>query len=132
MKRLSILLLVLGSLTMTAPSGGSSDDIGGLGERIKQTRVERGLTLSEAARQLNVARSAYRLWELGVASPQPKNWPAIAEWLGVPLPTVLREQGLLTKNEERAALAASDGSLASRRSSARGRRGATEKRPRRA
>ena len=131
MKRLSILLLVLGSLSMTAPSEGSDDDTSGLGQRIKQTRVERGLTLSQAARELNVARSAYRLWELGVASPQPKNWQAIAEWLGVPLPTILREQGLLTRKEERAALAAGDGSAVSRRSTTAGRR-STGKRPRRA
>ena len=104
--KLPIFALVLGSLFMPSPVD-DDDETTSLGARLRVTRVERGLTLTETSRQLDVARSAYRMWEIEVASPQPDRWPAIAEWLGVPMPTFLRHQGLLTPEEERAALAAS-------------------------
>jgi len=34
-----------------------------LGERLRSRREERGLSQAQAARELDVARTAYRLWE---------------------------------------------------------------------
>ncbi len=72
-----------------------------LGRRLKNARVGRGISMAEAARQLGVAHSAYRMWELGVAKPDANRWRTLSEWLGVPIVTLLREEGILTKDDEK-------------------------------
>ena len=76
-----------------------------LGERLRSVRESRSLNLTEAAAKLGVARTAYRLWELGAAAPAPEHWKDVALWCQVPLPTILRELGHIDEDEERALLA---------------------------
>ena len=72
----------------------------GIAERLKTTRESRGLNLTQAASELGVARTAYRLWELGAAMPSPQHWRDIATWCAIPFATVLRELGYLDSDEE--------------------------------
>ena len=60
-----------------------------LAERLKHRREELGLSQAQAARELDVARTAYRLWEMEAAKPQPDRWSLISRWLGVPVTTIL-------------------------------------------
>jgi transcriptional regulator with XRE-family HTH domain len=64
-------------------------DVIPLGTRLRQRREELGLTQTQAARQLDVARTAYRLWEMEAARPAPDRWRAIASWLGISLTALL-------------------------------------------
>jgi transcriptional regulator with XRE-family HTH domain len=66
-----------------------------LGERLKQHRTARGLSQAQAARELDVARTAYRLWELEAAKPSPDRWRLIARWLGVSISTMLLAEDLI-------------------------------------
>ena len=70
-----------------------------LGERLRHRREELGLSQSEAARELDVARTAYRLWEMEAAKPAPDRWRLIARWLGVSVATMLLAQDLIDTNE---------------------------------
>lgn len=49
-----------------------------LGRRLKQRRAELGLSQAQAARELDVARTAYRLWEMEAAKPAPDRWRLLA------------------------------------------------------
>jgi transcriptional regulator with XRE-family HTH domain/anti-sigma regulatory factor (Ser/Thr protein kinase) len=60
-----------------------------LADRLKQRREELGLSQAQAARELDVARTAYRLWEMEAAKPQPDRWRLISRWLGVSVTTML-------------------------------------------
>jgi transcriptional regulator with XRE-family HTH domain/anti-sigma regulatory factor (Ser/Thr protein kinase) len=60
-----------------------------LAERLKSRREELGLSQAQAARELDVARTAYRLWEMEAAKPQPDRWRLISRWLGVSVTTML-------------------------------------------
>jgi transcriptional regulator with XRE-family HTH domain len=75
------------------------DAVVSLAERLKQRREELGITQSQAARELDVARTAYRLWELEAAKPAPDRWRLIASWLGVSVTTMLLAEDLLTEEE---------------------------------
>jgi transcriptional regulator with XRE-family HTH domain len=77
----------------------SSESVISLAERLKQRREELGITQSQAARELDVARTAYRLWELEAAKPAPDRWRLIARWLGVSVTTMLLAEELLTEEE---------------------------------
>jgi transcriptional regulator with XRE-family HTH domain len=70
-------------------------EVRSLGDRLKAKREERGLSLSQAARELDVARTAYRLWELEAARPAPDRWRLVARWLGVSMTTLLVAEGLI-------------------------------------
>jgi serine/threonine-protein kinase RsbW len=70
-----------------------------LGSRLKQRRKELGLTQAQAARQLDVARTAYRLWELEAAKPTPDRWRTIARWLGMSMTAMLLAQELIDQQE---------------------------------
>ena len=70
-----------------------------LADRLRNRREELGLTQSQAARELDVARTAYRLWELEAAKPAPDRWRLIASWLGVSVTTMLLAEDLLTEEE---------------------------------
>jgi transcriptional regulator with XRE-family HTH domain len=74
-----------------------------LGERLKQHRTERGLSQAQAARELDVARTAYRLWEMEAAKPSPDRWRLIARWLGVSISTMLLAEDLIDAGDAGAA-----------------------------
>jgi transcriptional regulator with XRE-family HTH domain/anti-sigma regulatory factor (Ser/Thr protein kinase) len=70
-----------------------------LAERLKQRRDELGISQSQAARELDVARTAYRLWEMEAAKPAPDRWRLIASWLGVSVTTMLLAEDLVSEEE---------------------------------
>jgi transcriptional regulator with XRE-family HTH domain/anti-sigma regulatory factor (Ser/Thr protein kinase) len=70
-----------------------------LGSRLRQRRAELGLTQAQAARQLEVARTAYRLWEMEAAKPAPDRWRAIARWLGISMTAMLLAEQLIDQQE---------------------------------
>src|SRR6187551_1449516 len=74
-----------------------------LGERLKHRREELGLSQAQAARELDVARTAYRLWEMEAAKPAPDRWRLIAKWLGVSIATMLLAEELIDASEAAAA-----------------------------
>ena len=86
--------------------GGSSEP--SLAERLKARREVLGISQSQAARELDVARTAYRLWELEAARPAPDRWRLVARWLGVSMTTLLLAEGLITEDERSEAKSASD------------------------
>jgi transcriptional regulator with XRE-family HTH domain/anti-sigma regulatory factor (Ser/Thr protein kinase) len=81
-----------------------------LGTRLRQRREELGLSQAQAARELEVARTAYRLWEMEAARPAPDRWRVIAKWLGMSVTALLLAGELLDEQEamdaERTVLAA--------------------------
>jgi transcriptional regulator with XRE-family HTH domain len=77
-----------------------------LAQRLKARREELGISQSQAARELDVARTAYRLWELEAARPAPDRWRLVARWLGVSMTTLLLAEGLISDDEGRQAEAA--------------------------
>ena len=60
-----------------------------LAERLRTRRSELGLSQAQAARELDVARTAYRLWEMEAARPSPDRWRLISRWLGVSVTRLL-------------------------------------------
>jgi len=84
-------------LTTVEGSRGSEPS---LGERLKARREVLGISQSQAARELDVARTAYRLWELEAARPAPDRWRLLARWLGVSMTTLLLAEGLITQEEQ--------------------------------
>ena len=72
-----------------------------LAQRLKAHREELGISQSQAARELDVARTAYRLWELEAARPAPDRWRLVARWLGVSMTTLLLAEGLISEDESR-------------------------------
>jgi transcriptional regulator with XRE-family HTH domain len=81
----------------------SVDEVRGptLAERLKAYRKKRGISQSQAARELDIARTAYRLWELEAARPSPDRWRLVARWLGVSMTTLLLAEGLISEEEGR-------------------------------
>lgn len=77
----------------------SEAEIISLAERLKSRRAELGISQSQAARELDVARTAYRLWEMEAAKPAPDRWRLIASWLGVSVTTMLLAEDLVTEEE---------------------------------
>jgi transcriptional regulator with XRE-family HTH domain len=70
-----------------------------LAERLRQRREELGISQAQAARELDVARTAYRLWEMEAARPAPDRWRLIARWLGVSVTTMLLAEDLMSESE---------------------------------
>jgi transcriptional regulator with XRE-family HTH domain len=70
-----------------------------LGSRLRQRREELGLSQAQAARELDVARTAYRLWEMEAARPAPDRWRTIAKWLGISVTAMLVAGELLEEQE---------------------------------
>jgi transcriptional regulator with XRE-family HTH domain len=83
---------------VVAVGGGEIIDLT-LAQRLKAHREERGISQSQAARELDVARTAYRLWELEAARPAPDRWRLVARWLGVSMTTLLLAEGLIREDE---------------------------------
>jgi transcriptional regulator with XRE-family HTH domain len=69
------------------------------GDRLKQRRSELGLSQAQAARELDVARTAYRLWEIEAAKPAPDRWRLISRWLGISVTTMLLADELISEVE---------------------------------
>ena len=84
----------------TLGGGGNVIDLT-LAQRLKAHREELGISQSQAARELDVARTAYRLWELEAARPAPDRWRLVARWLGVSMTTLLLAEGLISEDEGR-------------------------------
>jgi transcriptional regulator with XRE-family HTH domain/anti-sigma regulatory factor (Ser/Thr protein kinase) len=78
-------------------------DVIPLGTRLRTRREELGLTQAQAARELDVARTAYRLWELEAARPAPDRWRSIAKWLGMSVTAMLLAGELIDEAEAREA-----------------------------
>jgi transcriptional regulator with XRE-family HTH domain/anti-sigma regulatory factor (Ser/Thr protein kinase) len=74
-------------------------DVIALGTRLRQRREELGLTQAQAARELDVARTAYRLWEMQAARPAPDRWRSIATWLGITMTAMLLAEELIDEHE---------------------------------
>jgi transcriptional regulator with XRE-family HTH domain/anti-sigma regulatory factor (Ser/Thr protein kinase) len=74
-------------------------DVISLGDRLKQRREELGLSQAQAARELDVARTAYRLWEMEAAKPAPDRWRLISHWLGISVTTMLLADELISEAE---------------------------------
>jgi transcriptional regulator with XRE-family HTH domain len=70
-----------------------------LADRLKAKREQLGISQSQAARELEVARTAYRLWEMQAARPAPDRWRLVARWLGVSVTTLLLSEGYITDEE---------------------------------
>jgi transcriptional regulator with XRE-family HTH domain len=85
----------------TAPSAGDDTHRPSLAQRLKAYRAKRGISQSQAARELDIARTAYRLWELEAAHPSPDRWRLVARWLGVSMTTLLLAEGLISEEEGR-------------------------------
>lgn len=83
-------------------------DVVSLGDRLRLRRTELGLSQAQAARELDVARTAYRLWEMEAAKPAPDRWRLISRWLGVSVSTMLLAEELISKEEATAADAVVD------------------------
>jgi transcriptional regulator with XRE-family HTH domain/anti-sigma regulatory factor (Ser/Thr protein kinase) len=81
-----------------------------LGSRLRQHREQLGLTQAQAARELDVARTAYRLWEMEAARPAPDRWRAIASWLGISMTAMLLAEELIDEQEALDARRAATGS----------------------
>ena len=79
-----------------------------LSERLRSAREDRGISQSQAARELEVARTAYRLWEMEAARPAPDRWRLVARWLGVSMTTLLLAEGLISEEEQVSTDAAGD------------------------
>jgi transcriptional regulator with XRE-family HTH domain/anti-sigma regulatory factor (Ser/Thr protein kinase) len=69
------------------------------GDRLKLRRAELGLSQAQAARELDVARTAYRLWEMEAAKPSPDRWRLLSRWLGVSVTTMLLADELISHDE---------------------------------
>jgi transcriptional regulator with XRE-family HTH domain/anti-sigma regulatory factor (Ser/Thr protein kinase) len=79
------------------------------GDRLRLRRAELGLSQAQAARELDVARTAYRLWEMEAAKPSPDRWRLISRWLGVSVTTMLLADELISENEASAGSVAEAG-----------------------
>jgi transcriptional regulator with XRE-family HTH domain/anti-sigma regulatory factor (Ser/Thr protein kinase) len=82
-----------------------------LGSRLRQRREELGLTQAQAARELDVARTAYRLWEMEAAKPAPDRWRTIARWLGITMTAMLLAEELIDQEATDANRAAAGGGM---------------------
>ena len=93
---------------MSPPGVGDVVPFPTLGDRLKAKREQLGISQSQAARELDVARTAYRLWELEAARPAPDRWRLVARWLGISLTTLLLAEGLINEDEGRLSVAAGE------------------------
>jgi transcriptional regulator with XRE-family HTH domain len=74
-------------------------EVENLADRLKAKREQRGISQAQAARELDVARTAYRLWEMEAARPAPDRWRLVARWLGVSVATLLLSEGYISDKE---------------------------------
>jgi transcriptional regulator with XRE-family HTH domain len=69
-------------------------DVIPLGRRLREHREHLGMSQAQAARELDVARTAYRLWELEAARPSSDRWRTISRWLGISVAALLLSEEL--------------------------------------
>jgi transcriptional regulator with XRE-family HTH domain len=74
-------------------------DLVPLGQRLRERREELGISQAQAARELDVARTAYRLWELEAARPHADRWRVISRWLGISVAALLLAEELTQAGE---------------------------------
>ncbi len=86
----------------------ASAEVVSLGERLRARREELGLSQAQAARELDVARTAYRLWEMEAAKPAPDRWRLISRWLGISVATMLLAEELIDDEEATSAAEVSE------------------------
>lgn len=79
-----------------------------LGEQLRARRAELGISQAQAARELDVARTAYRLWEMEAAKPAPDRWRLLSRWLGISVATMLLAEELIDEEEAASALTVRD------------------------
>lgn len=77
----------------------AAENVISLADRLKQRREELGLSQAQAARELDVARTAYRLWEMEAAKPSPDRWRIISRWLGISVTSMLLAEERLSDDE---------------------------------
>jgi transcriptional regulator with XRE-family HTH domain/anti-sigma regulatory factor (Ser/Thr protein kinase) len=77
----------------------AAENVVSLAERLKLRREQLGLSQAQAARELDVARTAYRLWEMEAAKPSPDRWRLISRWLGISVTTMLLAEELISDEE---------------------------------
>jgi transcriptional regulator with XRE-family HTH domain/anti-sigma regulatory factor (Ser/Thr protein kinase) len=70
-----------------------------LGARLRQRREELGMSQAQVARELDVARTAYRLWEMEAARPSPDRWRLVAKWLGLSVTAMLLADELIDETD---------------------------------
>jgi transcriptional regulator with XRE-family HTH domain len=75
-----------------------------LGELLRQVRDRHELSMEEVASRLGVRHSAYRLWERDAVRPNADHLGAVALWLEIPVPTLLRHLDVISEEEEHALL----------------------------
>jgi transcriptional regulator with XRE-family HTH domain/anti-sigma regulatory factor (Ser/Thr protein kinase) len=80
-----------------------AENVVSLGERLRLRREELGISQAQAARELDVARTAYRLWEMEAAKPAPDRWRLISRWLGVSVATMLLAEEMIDAQESKGA-----------------------------
>ena len=56
-----------------------------MGEVIRAARIEKGLSQTELARELEVTQVTISYWENGLTIPPTKKLPKLAEVLGIPI-----------------------------------------------
>lgn len=71
---------------------------GFIGERLKEARESRSLTVAALAQLLGITRSAVYLYEDGTNSPQPQMLSKIASVLNMPMPYFLKNIGVENKD----------------------------------
>ena len=62
-------------------------DVGNLGNRIRERRLERSLSLTRLGQLLGVDKTTVRSWETGRSTPRQANAIRIMEWLAEPMST---------------------------------------------
>jgi len=76
-----------------------ASEIISLAERLKERRQQLGLSQAQAARELDVARTAFRLLEMEAAKPSPDRWRLLSSWLGISVTTMLLADDLVSEEE---------------------------------
>ena len=62
-----------------------------IGAKVKELRVQKGLTQEELADRVGVSRQAVSKWESGTADPSTSNLLALAKLFGISAEELLRE-----------------------------------------
>lgn len=72
-----------------------------LAKALREEMAKRNHSIRQAAAAIGVASTTVVNWSKGWVenAPDPKHWPALAEYLQVPMPVVLAWMGLLTEEQ---------------------------------
>lgn len=71
-----------------------------LSERLKQLRLEAGLTQKQMAEYLNTSQPAYQNWEKGLRSPSKESLEKLAEFFSVSIDYLLGKNDIKNPNEK--------------------------------